>query len=148
MKLSKEQINTIIQYFEIGVKKEDVSKLLGISIEEIDDIIDSNNKIKSAYELGIKLGNIKVIQALFKSATGYSVEETENYTRTDLLGDVIFKDKKVNKKQVAPNFSAIKFWLENKDNASWKQDLDEVEKNMNIKISIEGKEIIVNKQSE
>lgn len=146
MKLTKNQIDQIIQYFELGISCEDISKLSGISSADLEYLITTNKDISNAKQLGIRLGNIKVIKALFRSACGYTITENEEYKRTDKNGKLIFKDKKVIKKEIAPNMQSIKFWLENKDNINWKKDMEDVEKNMNIKISIEGKDIIVSNE--
>lgn len=143
-KLTKKQIDEITKYFEIGITDiEDISKLTGISTSVLETSINQDKDLSKLRQLGIKLGNIKVIKALFKSATGYEIKEVEKYDRKDRQGNVIFTDKKLNTKQIAPNFSAIKFWLSVKDSEAWKEQVSDVEKQMNLKISIEGKDIVV-----
>lgn len=141
--MTKAQKQEIITLFELGLSISEVASISNNSDTDILQLIKSDSAVSIAHSLGVKAGNIKVIKALLKSAVGYEDVEVETYTRKSKEGNVIFKDNKRTKKNIQPNLSAIKFWLENKSGDEWKKSISDVEKNMNIKISIEGKDIVV-----
>lgn len=145
MKVDKKLKQSIINYFEIGATPGEVSQLVDISLEELVDLCEKDKEIKRAKEIGPKGANYRVVEALLKSAIGYEVEDVETDKRYGKdLKTVIFKSTKLTKKTILPNINAIKFWLDNKD-TSWKDSMSEAENNLNIRISIDGKDIVVNK---
>jgi len=145
MKISKKTKELIVSYFEIGATPGEISQLTDISPDDLIQLCETDKEIKKARALGPAGANYKVVEALLKSATGYEVEDTEVDKRFGRdLKTVVYKGTRTTKKTVLPNIQAIKFWLDNKD-SSWKDSMSDAEKNLNIKISIDGKDIVVTK---
>lgn len=145
MKLTKKQITEIINYFELGLTEVEVCDITGIDAETLIELCQDDQDVKNSRRLGIKSKNIKVVEALLKSAVGYTYKDKETEKRYGRNGKTqIYKSVKEIEKIVAPNIQAIKFWLDNKDK-SWKDSLADAEKNMNITIKVDGKDIIVQK---
>lgn len=146
--LIRKEKEKLITLFELGLSTEEVCTVTGYELDELQEICTEDESIMSARILGVKNSNIKVIESLLKSATGYFSKDVEQETRYGRDGKtVIYKGKKITTKEIAPNIQSIKFWLENKD-SSWKADLKEVEGRMNIRIKVNGKDIIVQKNDE
>ena len=146
--LNKKEKEKLITLFELGLTIQDVCTVTGYELDELQEICTDDESVMAAKILGVKNSNIKVIQSLLKSATGYFSKDVEYETRYGRdQKTVIYKGKKVTTKEIAPNIQAIKFWLENKD-SNWKEDLKEVESKMNIRIKVDGKDIIVEKNEE
>lgn len=74
--------------------------------------------ISDALKSGKEVSDYQVENAMFKSATGYFVEEAETYiTETD---GVQTRRVKKNKKWIAPNTAAQIFWLKNRKPKQWR----------------------------
>lgn len=146
MKKNNKIINEIITYFELGLPSNEICDLIGLTPEEFVEYLE-NEKIRRAKKCGSKKANIKVIEALLKACIGYKTTDIEEDTRYDERGNEIFSGKRKITKEVGPNINAIKFYLENRD-SSWKDSLKETENKLNIKITVEGTDIIVSKESE
>lgn len=145
MKLAKKQITEIINYFELGLTETEICDITGIDAETLIELCQDDQDVKNSRRLGIKSKNIKVVEALLKSAVGYTYKDKEIEKRYGRNGNTqIYKSVKEIEKNVAPNIQAIKFWLSTKD-TNWKDTMNDVEKNMNITIKVDGKDIIVQK---
>lgn len=143
MKINKELKEKIILYFELGLPVSDVSILAGLSISELHELSVSDKGIKKAKESGAKTSNIKVIEALLKSAIGYDIVENDVVEMKGRNDTVISTTKTSKTKHITPNINAIKYWLDNRASSEWKETIQESEKKMNIKISIDGKNIMI-----
>ena len=105
--------------------------LLGYTDKQLADFFGVNertiNRWKSDYpefcqsiKKGKEFADIDVVESLYKRATGFDYEEVE-------LKVVDGKtSKKIIKKKVAPDSTAIIFWLKNRQPKSWrdKQEID------------------------
>lgn len=141
MKINKEIKEKIILYFELGLPVADVCILTGLSVSDLHEILSNDKSIKKAKEAGAKVTNVCVIEALLKSACGYDVID-EDTTVVKGRNDAIISDTTTKKKKhISPNINAIKYWLDNRASSEWKDSLKEVESKMNIKISLDGKNI-------
>ena len=141
MKINKEIKEKIILYFELGLPVADVCILTGLSVSDLHEISSNDKSIKKAKEAGAKVTNIRVIEALLKSACGYDIID-EDTTVVKGRNDAIITDTTTKKKKhISPNINAIKYWLDNRASSEWKDSLKEVENKMNIKISVDGKNI-------
>ena len=141
MKINKEIKEKIILYFELGLPVADVCVLTGLSVSDLHNISTNDKHIKKAKESGAKVTNIKVIVALLKSACGYDVID-EDTTIVKGRNDAVITDTTTRKKKhISPNINAIKYWLDNRASSEWKDSIKDVENKMNIKISVDGKNI-------
>jgi len=141
MKINKELKEKIILYFELGLPVADVCVLTGLSVSELHELSSNDKIIKKSKDAGAKVTNIKVIEALLKSACGYDIID-EDTTIVKGRNDAIISDTTTKKKKhISPNINAIKYWLDNRASSEWKDSLKDVESKMNIKISVDGKNI-------
>ena len=143
MKLTKTLKDKIITYFELGLTPGDISELTGIDLFDFCEICEADIDIKTAKRSGSKTSNQKVVEALLKSAVGFESKETTVDKKYGQDGKkVIFKSVSETTKQTPPNITAIKYWLQNRSK-EWAEGIKEAERELNISISVDGKDIIV-----
>lgn len=141
MKLNKIDKDRIINYFELGLPVSDICSLMGFSVSELHELITSDKQLANAKLIGAKKANIKVIEALLKASIGYNAVEEDVIEIKGRNNAVINTTSTRREKHIAPNIQAIKYWLDNRAGADWKDNIKDVEKNLNIKISVDGKDI-------
>jgi len=146
MKINKDLKDKIVLYFELGLPVSDVSVLTGLSISEIHELSTNDKNIKKAQSAGAKVSNIKVIEALLKSAIGYDIVENDVIEMKGRNDTVISTTKTSKTKHIQPNITAIKYWLDNRASSEWKETIQDSEKKMNIKISVDGKNIMIDNE--
>ncbi|MCQ2485255.1 MAG: hypothetical protein MJ168_07980 [Clostridia bacterium] len=124
-----------------GYTLPDIAARMGISYKQFLSIMNESDDIKKAVNQGRELVNYKVENALLKSALGYTTKETT--VRTTIRGGrIIETQKETVEKQVAPNVSAVRLWLLNRNPEKYKPEsqrgiLDELEEDTTIKITVE-----------
>lgn len=99
-------------HFRNGKNKKQVAKELGISLSALYKMFGGKEKVAEA-EKSKMLIDYEVENALIKKACGYSyaeVKETEKANGTEVTTTY---------KEVAPDVSAAKAWLENKCSDTW-----------------------------
>ena len=146
MKINKDLKDKIVLYFELGLPVSDVSILTGLSISELHELSSNNKDVKKAQQAGAKISNIKVIEALLKSAIGYDVTENDIIEMKGRNDTVISTTKTSKTKHIQPNVNAIKYWLDNRASSEWQDSMQDIEKKMNIKISVDGKNIMIDNE--
>lgn len=146
MKKNKDISDKVLKLFNLGVGLSDICELCDITIDELHDLCKTNSDIKIAKDKGIMDTNLKIINALLKAAIGYKTSETITEKKYAADGKkVLYKSVINTEKEYGPNASACKFWLENRSE-EWKESLDKSEKELNITVSVDGKDVIVNKK--
>jgi hypothetical protein len=144
MIIDKETKLEIIHLFELGIGLNEVCDIVGVAVKDIHEAIESDRKIKAAKESGLKRTNLKVIEALLKTAIGYKIETTSTERRYAKDGmTVVSKCVTTTEKDVPANLGAIRIWLDNKDSAVWKDTIDDVEQKLNITVTVDGKTIAI-----
>jgi hypothetical protein len=146
--MAKESIaDHVIRLFNLGIEVSDICDLTGLTVADLHKLVEVNKKVEMAKKKGKFNTNLKVIEALLKSATGYTTKETKIDKKYGKDGKtVIQKAISEIKKEMAPNVVAIRMWLEARDSDNWKEAFDKAETKFNINVKVEGKEIIVEEE--
>lgn len=149
MIMDRELKAEIIHLFELGIGLNEVCEIVGVSVKDIHEAIESDRKVRAAKDSGLKRTNLKVIEALLKTAIGYKIETVNTERRYAKDGmTVVSKSVTTTEKDVPANLGAIKIWLDNKDSAVWKDTIDDVEQKLNITVTVDGKTIAIKGKGE
>lgn len=119
-----------------GLTDEQIANNLGISIQTFYNYKTKYIEFFESLKKGKEVVDIQVENALLKRALGYEEEETETYIEDCGNGNTKKKIKKV-KKKIAPDTTAIIFWLKNRKPKSWR-DRKELEHSGNVNNPYEG----------
>ena len=142
--ITKDIKDKIIELYEIGAFSVDVERILKLNNATLNHLINNDSEIAYAKEMGEQAIEIKVIKALIKSACGYNITETKTTTQKDRNDQILFTNTEKSVKHIKPDTNAAKFWLSNRSK-SWTNALDEVEKDLDINITIDNGNVIVKK---
>lgn len=104
-----------------GISEKDIAKNLGIAESSFYEYKLKHLEFSEALRESKLVANIKVINALYKRATGFYTEEIEE----KLIGNEVV-EKKVKKKYVPPETDAAKYWLNNRMSEEWKDKSEQV----------------------
>lgn len=99
-----------------GYTEEDIAKELGISYSGFRNYKKQHMELMGVLTENKKIADNAVRAALFKRATGYSYTK-EKKERSE-AGKFVVTEKEI--VEVAPDVSAAKFWLINRDPENWK----------------------------
>lgn len=106
-------IGTLAMY---GAREEEIAAMLGISQRTLRRYKSAHTELKEALEKK-KNADTQVLEAFFKRACGYTAREETTECKGKKNEDGLVVDeqvvKKTVKKEVPPDLSAIKWWLEN-----------------------------------
>ena len=97
-----------------GYTMEDIAKKLGIAKGTLYEYQNKYKELKDALKKGREVADIEIENALFKSALGYTVEETVK--EEDEEGNIKIKTIK---KYIVPSQTAQIFWLKNRKPDIW-----------------------------
>lgn len=117
---------------EEGATDKDISKYIGISTTTFYEWIKKYPEIKKAVEEGKEPTDIKVENAMYKSALGYFVEEEEFSIQESDRGTT--KKTKKTKRYIPPNITAQIFWLKNRNPKEWR-DRHDIDSGINVVIT-------------
>lgn len=99
-----------------GAQEKEIAAMLGIAHRTLQKYKKAHPELRDALEKK-KNADIQVLEAFFKRACGYTAQEetTECKGKKNEDGFVVDEQvvKKTIKKEVPPDLSAIKWWLEN-----------------------------------
>lgn len=109
-----------------GLSDDQVAKNMGISRSTLHAWIAKHKAISDAYKKGSEVAVYEVENALYKSAIGYFVTETEQ-TESEYPDGTILKVKKAKKRYIPPSTGAQCFILKNKAMSKWKDKPDLIE---------------------
>lgn len=107
-----EDLERIKQWARNGLTITQIAKNLKVARRTFYRLIEENKKLEEALNTGREIADVEVEGALFKSATGYYVDE--QYIDNHGV-------KKVFKKYVYPNVTAQIFWLKNRKPKNWRE---------------------------
>lgn len=106
-----------------GMSYESIAERIGISTTTLFAWRKRFPEIEAALKQGKELVDYKVENALLKTALGYRTKESKVITLMR-NGKVAEITRETIDKEVAPNVSAIKMWLNNRCNDKWKNNRD------------------------
>lgn len=128
----KDKLILIKGWARDGLTNEQIANNLGINVSTIYDYQNKYPEFAEALKKGKEIIDYEVENALLKRALGYEYEEKTYETIYNKKADkyVEILTKKVTK-QVAPDTTALIFWLKNRKSKQWRDKID-VEKNDKI----------------
>lgn len=115
----------------LGLTNEELAVAFGISANTFSQWLRSRDDLRKALELGRQEADSRVVQSLYKKATGYTFEE-DNITVSH--GQVIVTRVQ---KYAHPETTAAIFWLKNRQKEKW---ADVWKLDQNVQISVQRKE--------
>jgi len=122
------------QFARNGLSDVQIAKSLGVSHQSYYDYQKKYIEFFDAIKRGKSPVNVKVENALYKRATGYSYEEKHTEYELDKTGQPKPSKIKIIKKEVAPDVGAIAFWLKNRMAEDWR-DKQEIEATIKTELS-------------
>jgi len=136
-KLTEDIRKVIMRCAELGYVDEEVSDIIGVSRQTIDNWKKKDPDFFASLKAAKKLADMEIVQTLRDCALG-NVTITEEHEGIDASGNIV--DKKI-VKQIKPDVGAIKLWLFNRQADKWKEridhtvslDADKLELNFTIK---------------
>ena len=133
--LKKEQsLKIIVAMAKKGFSLVEMSRLLNLTQKDFADVCNSNPMIQDAIDLGLNSRNKDVENALYKLATGYTVEEKTTYkTQT---GNREMVKEQITEKFIPPNERAARYLAENRRRYEFKSNTTELAANGNNAFSI------------
>lgn len=127
-------LTQVISMLKDGCKDKEIIEFLGISRSAWKAKKNNNTKLKQAIDEVKEARNEEVEDSLFKCCKGYSYyEEVVTKVKEEYEGQngivLTREDVKVSKvkKYKGPDVNAIKYWLNNRKKAFWKDDPNKVE---------------------
>lgn len=127
-------LNQVISMLKSGCKDKEIIEFLGISRSAWKAKKGSNVKLKQAIDEAKDERNEEVESSLFNCCKGYNYyEEVVTKVKEEVQGEdgvvLIKEDVKISrvKKYRGPDVNAIKYWLNNRKKAFWKDDPNKVE---------------------
>lgn len=112
----KPYLEEIKGWYRNGLTVQQIAENLGIATSTLMLHKTKHSELSECLKRSSQMALMHVENALFKSATGYTVEEVTEVV--DASGTV--KERKVVKKHVAPNVASAIFILKNKDGKNWR----------------------------
>ena len=107
-----------------GLTDEQIAHNMGISASTLYEWKNAYSEISESLKRGKEIVDRMVENALLKRALGYEYEEV-----SEKFEDGVLTERKVTKKQVAPDTTAQIFWLKNRKPIDWrdKRNSDDIE---------------------
>lgn len=117
-KNSNKTADVLLKMSALGLSKEEIARVLSISVKSLNEIINSNSLLKEAFEINLVLADIKVMRSLFKRATGTKKKKTvkrieDSINPKDGQIEALTKTEEITE-EVLGDVSAQKFWLSNR----------------------------------
>jgi hypothetical protein len=127
----KPRLDEIAAWARQGLVDTDIAYNLGIATSTFYRWKNEHKEFRESLKISKKVANERVKNALYQRATGYDYDEvTEDTSYED--GKPVTRTKTTTK-QVAPDPTAIIFWLKNRDPEKWR-DRQELDVNGNLTI--------------
>lgn len=133
----KEKLTLIKGWARDGLTNEQIANNLGINVSTIYDYQNKYPEFAEALKKGKEIIDYEVENALLKRALGYNYEE-KTYEKTynkelDKYTETLIKRVT---KQVAPDTTALIFWLKNRKPQQWRDKIDVEKENKVQRIEI------------
>jgi hypothetical protein len=136
----KHKLDLVTGWAREGLSNEQIAKNLGINTATLYDYQNKFTEFANALKKGKEVSDFEVENSLFKSANGYTYDETTQESRLidtidgkPIYGLVVTK---IVTKQVQPNPTSMIFWLKNRKPNLWR-DRKEIDVPNGSKITIE-----------
>jgi hypothetical protein len=117
----KGRLNTIRTWRKLGLRECDICAKLGVGKDAFNRYKKIYPELREALKTGKEEADAAVIDALWKRAVGYEVEETETTAVRDADGKLTGKVQlRKYKKHIQPNVLAQIFYLKNRRPHEWR----------------------------
>ena len=103
-----------------GLSDAQVAHNMGIARGTLHKWLGEYKALNDAYKKGTEVSTYEVENALYKSALGIEVTETELTEVKDMNGETIQKVLKQRKRYIPPNLGSIVFILKNRKSEKWR----------------------------
>lgn len=124
-----------------GCEIQEIADKIGVSRQKFHKWRKEYPEIGKAVSVGKELIDYKVENALLKSALGYTTKEIKVTVGKKIFnGETVEMLKETTTREIAPNVSAIMYWLNNRKHDEWKRnrdrnmEIDEEDNNISITI--------------
>ncbi len=117
-RITQEVLHQVYWLCLLGATDIQLSQFFQVAPQTIDNWKHANPDFYAYLTKGKHEADIKVMQSFFKRATGYEYTENHSATTVDKEGNTITTNKTITK-QVAPDTTAIIFWLKNRWRGKW-----------------------------
>ena len=124
-RMNKKMIKKAYEFARQGLTNKDIANNLGVSEGYFYEYLKKYPEFYEAIQKGKEEAIALVEDALFKRATGYNIEEEKIYISKTKDGKETVRKEKI-KKHVAPDTTAMIFYLKNRAPEKWndKRQLD------------------------
>jgi hypothetical protein len=112
-KFTEEMLHQVECFAKLGATNKDIAELLDVNLGTVENWLRNKPEFYQAKQRGMKVADAKVAEAAYKSATGYSYEETE----ISESSKGVYRTTRV--KHVPPQPTAFIFWLTNRQPEYW-----------------------------
>lgn len=103
-----------------GLSDAQIAHNIGIAPKTLYEWINKYSEFSKAYKKGTEVSTYEVENALYKSALGMEVTETELTEVKDMNGETVQKVLKQRKRYIPPNLGSIIFILKNRRSDKWR----------------------------
>lgn len=111
-------LRQVYQLAKLGARDQDIADFFNVNVTTIDYWKKNKPDFMQAMKEGKTIFDIEIVETLGRRALGYEYTETEISQHVDKFGNI--RDlKKVSHKKMAPDVTAIIFWLKNRQRQFW-----------------------------
>lgn len=118
--LQPENLTLIQGWRRDGLSDAQVAHNMGIARGTLHKWLGEYKALSDAYKKGSEVSTYEVENALYKSALGMEVTETELTEVKDMNGETVQKVLKQRKRYIPPNLGSIIFILKNRRSDKWR----------------------------
>jgi transcriptional regulator with XRE-family HTH domain len=102
----------------LGLTDEQIADVLGIATATLSDYKNKHPEFSEALKAGKAISDQKVVESLYKRATGYSHPETKVFCNEGEITTVNVV------RHHPPDTTACIFWLKNRDKENWRDKVE------------------------
>lgn len=118
--LQPENLTLVQGWRRDGLSDAQVAHNMGIARGTLHKWLGEYKALSDAYKKGSEVSTYEVENALYKSALGMEVTETELTEVKDMNGETVQKVLKQRKRYIPPNLGSIIFILKNRKSDKWR----------------------------
>lgn len=113
-KWKPEFLETARRAASLGLTDREIAELLGVAERTLNYWKFTKEGLQEALAVGKEASDARVVQSLYRRATGYSYDAKEVFCSHGVITEVSVV------KHVPPDTTAMIFWLKNRDKENWR----------------------------